>query len=113
MNDATFDNEGLLGPPPSKLNVEDVREIKIEAAGDRLVAKAFFNDGYEMRNFKGYWYGWQLINGKAPMWTPLGYGENSIQKPSHTNFASIQVYKYPQGDENVSPSNTFGIWTFQ
>lgn len=91
-------------------NREDIRRIDIVETQDSLIAKAYYADKSLVKDFKGYWYGWQIIQGRGVVWTSLGHQRSSISKPSASKFTEIQVYKYGGVDENVPASNTRAVW---
>lgn len=106
MNDANITDENLN---QGFRNLEDIRKITITEDGDHLVATAFYVDKSQANDFKGYWYGWQ-VGGRGLVWTPLGFNDSRIKKPTGSMFTEVKVYKYEQKDGNVNSSNTNATW---
>lgn len=82
---------------PNK-SLNDIRKLNIIKSGsNEYKVEAIYSDGTKDDQFNGYWYGWQLIQGKPPVWTPLGK-KNSIDL-GQSQFSEISVWVREQEDE--------------
>jgi len=91
---------------PNK-SLQDIRKLEISKMDNsRYKVTAIYSDGTKDENFEGYWYGWQLIPGKMPVWTPLGKNNSFVLEKS--NFSEISVWVYAQNDDKNVSHNMHG-----
>lgn len=83
----------------------DVRNIHIEKIGARTFsAKATYIDGERDEKFKVYWYGWQNIEGRQPVWTYLDFS-NTVDIGQDTKFISVSAWLKDCPEEQNAHSN--------
>jgi len=87
-------------------SLDDIRKLDIiNIAPREYKVKATHSDGTKDNQFKGHWYGWQIIGGTKAVWTPFGK-KNSINL-GQSQFSEISVWVREQSDDQDVDRNVY------